>query len=279
VIDLLEWNKEYKTEISVLQKIKHDSIIQLVDTERCSDGRGVIYLEYQPYPTLGSYVTNVSPLSEPLALRVLEKLVEAVHYLHSLGISHHDIKPENILFNCKENTIKLFDFGLAVTVDPALPMSSSNGGSPLYMAPEILQKSRHNVFLSDVWSIGLVLYETLTGKSPFHYCDSLKELKKEWARKRDLSLPKSICSSQLPMLYNQMVKYKPEKRISLSDLKKILVPLLGKKCLGLSLGGDCKKKNAKRTFSVNAVIMTFNIPKEVDKIPEEKERLSTYIVC
>jgi len=278
VIDLLEWNKEYKTEISVLQKITHSSIIQLVDSERCSDGRGVIYLEYQPYPTLGSYISTVSPLSEPLAVRVLQDLVSAVHYLHSLGISHHDIKPENILYNPKENTIKLFDFGLAVIVDPSNPVSSSNGGSPLYMAPEILQKSRHNVFISDVWSLGLVLCESLTGKSPFHYCESLKELQKEWSLKRDISLPQSIGSTHLRILYCQMVKYKPEKRISITNLKKILEPLLMKNCLGLSLGGDCHKKNAQRTSSVDAVIRTFNKPKEVvDKIAEEKEDEFLYI--
>jgi serine/threonine protein kinase len=279
VIDLLEWNKEYKNEISVLQKLTHKSIIQLVDSERCLDGRGVIYLEYQPYPTLGSYISKISPLSEPLAVRVLQYLVEAVLYLHSLGISHHDIKPENILFNPKEQTIKLFDFGLAVIVDPLRPISSSNGGSPLYMAPEVLQKPRHNVFISDVWSLGLVLYESLTGKSPFHYCESLKDLQKEWSHKRDISLPQNMASSHLRMLYCQMVKYKPEKRISIMDLKKILEPLLMKNCLGLSLGGNGHKKNAQRTSSVDAVIRTYNRPKEeeVEIIPEEKEDEFLYV--
>jgi len=268
VVDLLDWNKEYRTEISVLKKLHHSSIIQLVDTERCPDGRGVIYLEYQPYPTLGNYVQSVGPLAEQLAGRVLEKLTEAVSYLHSLGISHHDIKPENILFNSKENTIKLFDFGLAVMVDPANPFSSSNGGSPLYMAPEVLLKSRHNVFLSDVWSIALVFYESLTGKSPFHFCNSLKELQKEWDKKRDISLP-GYCSNNMRNLYNQMVKYKPEKRITISELKKILVPMLMKNCLGLSLGQD-QKKVAQRTSSGDAVFRKPAI-QPISKITEEKE--------
>jgi len=229
-------------------------------------------LEYQPYPTLGNYIVNVATLSEPLAGRVLENLVDAVSYLHSLGISHHDIKPENILYNPKENTIKLFDFGLAVMVDPSLPMSTSNGGSPLYMAPEILLKPRHNVFISDVWSIGLVLYETLTGKSPFHICTSLKDLQKEWSKKRDISLPPVICSSNIRMLYNQMVKYNPEKRISMNELKKILAPLLMKNCLGLSLGvSSSHKKNAQRTSSVDAVIRTLNQSPKAKNLDDQKE--------
>jgi len=219
VIDLLDWNKEYRTEISVLQKIRHPSIIGLVDFERCSNGRGIIYLEYQPDPTLGCYIQNSSTLSEPQTVKVLFNLVDAVNYIHSLGISHHDIKPDNILYNCSTNTVKLFDFGLALTVDPLNPISSSNGGSPLYMAPEILLNKSHNVFLSDIWSIGLTLYEILVGISPFDSCSNLSSLKKEWTKEKDISLPKNI-SSKLRMVYAQMVKYDPEKRISSLEVKK-----------------------------------------------------------
>jgi serine/threonine protein kinase len=192
-----------------------------VDFERCANGRGIIYLEYQPDPTLGSFIQNSSTLSEPQTVKVLYNLVDAVNYIHSLGISHHDIKPDNILYNCATNTVKLFDFGLALTVDPLNPNSSSNGGSPLYMAPEILLKKSHNVFLSDIWSIGLTLYEILVGISPFDSCSNISALKKEWTKKKDISLPKNIfISSKLRMVYAQMVKYEPEKRISSLALKK-----------------------------------------------------------
>jgi len=258
VMDLLEWNKEYKNEISVLQKLHHGSIINLVDTERCLDGRGVIYLEYLPDPTLSSYIQNISTLSETLAVKIIYNLADAVHYLHSLGISHHDIKPENILYNCDNNTIKLFDFGLAVTVDPLCPTSNCNGGSPLYMAPEVLMKQVHNVFLSDIWAIGIVLYEMLIGKSPFQTCENITDLQKEWQDQRDISLPYLLCSFKLRMIYSQMVKYDPEKRISLIDTKKMLFPLLTKKCLGTSLGGSNGKQKTVRTSSVNAAIRRIN---------------------
>jgi len=257
-MDLLEWNKEYKNEVKVLQMLNHNSIIGFFDSERRRDGRGVIYLEYLSYPTLSSYVQNTSTLSETIALKVIYDLVDAVDYMHSVGISHHDIKPDNILFNNETNTIKLFDFGLAVTVDPDNPVSSTNAGSPLYMGPEVLLNQEHNAFKADVWSIGMCLYEILSGKSPFDHCKVLDDLVKEWESQKDLSLPIFLSSSKLRMIYSQMVKYNPDRRISTSDLKKILATLLTKRCLGNSLGGSGKKRKAERATSVNAVIRRIN---------------------
>jgi len=258
VMDLLEWNKEYKTEVKLLQMLSHTSIIGYIDSERRELGRGVIYLEYLSYPTLSSYVQNTTTLSETIALKVIYELVDAVDYMHSKGISHHDIKPDNILFNNETNTIKLFDFGLAVTVNPENPMSSTNAGSPLYMGPEVLLNPEHNVFKADVWSIGMCLYEILSGKTPFDHCKVLDDLLKEWQSQKDLSLPIFLSSSKLRMIYSQMVKYDPERRIHTTDLKKILATLLTKRCLGNSLGGSGKKRKAERTTSVNAVIRRLN---------------------
>jgi len=258
VMDLLEWNKEYKTEVKLLQMLSHTSIIGYIDSERRELGRGVIYLEYLSYPTLSSYVQNTTTLSETIALKVIYELVDAVDYMHSKGISHHDIKPDNILFNNETNTIKLFVFGLAVTVNPENPMSSTNAGRPLYMGPEVLLNPEHNVFKADVWSIGMCLYEILSGKTPFDHCKVLDDLLKEWQSQKDLSLPIFLSSSKLRMIYSQMVKYDPERRIHTTDLKKILATLLTKRCLGNSLGGSGKKRKAERTTSVNAVIRRLN---------------------
>jgi protein serine kinase H len=265
VIDLLLWNKEYKNEIAVLQRLKHPSIIGLLDTERRCDGRGVIYLEYQSDPTLSFYVHNVSTLSETVAVDVLYSLVDAVHYLHSLGISHHDIKPDNILFKSVNHSIKLFDFGLSVCVNPAKPFSRCNAGSPLYMAPEVLIHDFHNVFYADIWSIGICLYEILAGKNPFATCKDIDELEVEWTNHKDISLPVFLCSSVLRNLYSQMVAYDPNKRISSGELKKILSKNTQKKCIGNSLRSSGEKKKAKRSSSVQGVIISIHNKKTKKK--------------
>jgi len=271
-MDLLEWNKEYKNEISVLQKLKHNSIVRLVDTEKRLDGRGVIYLEYLPYPTLSYYIHNTATLGETVAVKVLYGLVDAIHYLHTMGFSHHDIKPDNILFNCDNQSIKLFDFGLAVTVDPEYPISNSNAGSPLYMAPEILLNDTHNVYQSDTWSIGICLYEMLSGRSPFQYCETLEDLQKEWSAKKDISLSYFLCSSKLRMLYSRMVKYDPDKRISLTEEKKILSTLITKRCIGNSLGVSGGKRKPQRSSSVQTALRRIQPVPQATKSKKTKQK-------
>jgi len=155
--------------------------------------------------------------------------VDAVAYLHSLGISHHDIKPDNVLYNSEYHSIKLFDFGLAISVNPDDPISNCNAGSPLYMAPEVLSKVTHNVFIADVWSMGITLYEMLVGKTPYSHCKTLEDLEVEWTKRKDLSLPVFICSPYLRMVYSRMVYYDPARRITAFGLKQKLSGNIQKK--------------------------------------------------
>jgi len=211
-------------------------------------------LEYQSDPTLSFYIQNVSTLGESMAVKVLYGLVDAVDYLHSLGISHHDIKPDNILFNQDRNSIKLFDFGLAISVNPDDPFSNCNAGSPLYMAPEVLSKDTHNVFAADVWSMGITLYEILVGKTPFGHCKTLEDLEVEWSKRKDLSLPVFICSIYLRMIYSRMVHYDPQRRITADGLKQKLSATIQKKCIGNSLGESGVLRTTQRSSSVQSVV-------------------------
>jgi len=259
--------------VYILQQIHHASIISYVASETRKDGRGVLYLEYVSYPTLSHHLRYQSTLTESVSVKVLYQLVDAVHYLHSKGISHHDIKPENMIYNHGDHTIKLFDFGLAVTVKPDFPITNSDAGSPLYMAPEVLLEDTHNAFYSDVWSIGICLYEFLAGKTPFQNCEDLQELLNEWKRRKEIAIPTFLCSSRLHGLYSQTTKYEPNRRISTGDLKKILASLSTKKTIGesLNLSGEKKNHNKRtRSFSLQATIL-----KAKPKIKRSPKLLST----
>jgi len=178
------------------------------------------------HPTLQSYLKIHVTLSEHVALKVLSQLVDAVQHTHSKGISHHDIKPENVSFDPSTYNIKLFDFGLAIHIglDPESRLTTWDAGSPLYMAPEVLLTDSHNPFVSDVWSLGILLYEVIVGKTPFHQCKTIEELGKLWTSgKFSLLIPDDVhCSSSLRQLCKRMLAYNPQNRISIPELRQSL---------------------------------------------------------
>lgn len=88
-----------------------------------------------------------------------------MNYLHQNRILHRDLKPQNILLN--EGVIKICDFGFAKKMSASTNFLRSIKGTPLYIAPEILQ-SKPYTFKVDVWSLGIILYELAYGKTPFH---------------------------------------------------------------------------------------------------------------
>jgi len=109
------------------------------------------------------------PFSEEEAATILQKLMEAISYCHSMGIAHRDIKPDNILFvdhSSSLSQIKLADFGQASFFSPEQGLMQGIVGTPYYVAPEVLGGKDYNEKV-DVWSAGVILYIMLSGVAPF----------------------------------------------------------------------------------------------------------------
>lgn len=131
-------------------------------------------LEYAPGSSLFFSINSHVGISEKLALRFLYFTAKAIKYLHDRNILHRDIKPENILLDENFN-VKLCDFGWATQLRDKREARRSVCGTYEYMSPEVMNESSHS-FKSDVWGLGILLIEMLTGAPP-HSANSLTEMK------------------------------------------------------------------------------------------------------
>jgi len=122
-------------------------------------------------------------LSESLAHSLFVQLAEGVKYIHYRGYVHRDLKPENILLyvdDCQNTVLKVCDFNLSrKNIDDQTGdeiVLHSGKGTPYYCSPEMLL-SKGYTHKSDIWSVGCILLDMTTGRSPFYFAQTLKELK------------------------------------------------------------------------------------------------------
>lgn len=180
-------------ELEIHKKLDHPNIVKLYDII-FETNENIIYmiLEYCEYGDLQKY-QNKKPLSEKIIQEYMIQLRNALKYLHDCNIVHRDLKPANILLK-DPLTIKITDFGLArnnisththnLTHNLAHNLDEYNDsnedlfstycGSPIYMSPELLNRQNYNS-KSDLWSIGIILYELITGHPPY-IASNIKQL-------------------------------------------------------------------------------------------------------
>lgn len=164
--DNLEMIARFKNEAKILSDLQHPNIITLYDY--FEDPKGYYFImEYFEGITLQDYLKNViQKIPETQAILIFEQLLSGFAYAHSQGVVHRDIKPSNILINSKQK-IKILDFGIAKFKESSIKTKSGiKMGTILYMSPEQIQS--HAVdHRTDIYSLGVVLWEMVTGKCPY----------------------------------------------------------------------------------------------------------------
>jgi serine/threonine protein kinase len=178
ISDDLKGNKEalerFSTEAAAAAQVKSPHVVQTFDHGFTEAGNPYIVMELLEGRDLGQVLDETPKLAPELVLEIAVQLSRALDRAHEKGIVHRDIKPGNI-FLCDsgrgEIFVKLLDFGIAKGVDvPRIDSNTKTGsmiGSPFYMSPEQILGSRDIDFRSDLWSVGVVVFEALTGTKPF----------------------------------------------------------------------------------------------------------------
>ncbi|PIA18358.1 fused serine/threonine kinase-like protein [Coemansia reversa NRRL 1564] len=205
----------YREEMRLLQQLDHPHVIQLVEYfETATDI--FIVLEYCKCD-LSVYLKRKGGFLKMEEVRdIALQLLSGLRYLHRLGVVHHDIKLPNALIGA-DGKIKWCDLGLAtqMTQDGKPIFVHALKGTPLYMAPEILSKSRYT-YKADLWSLGVVLYELYVGKTPFR-TSSIAELKHN-IMMENIIWPKDI-PAQLKLFLEGLLQRDPSRRIHWSQLR------------------------------------------------------------
>ena len=122
-------------------------------------------MEFCPKGELFQYIVERKKLSEDEAKNLILQVMDAVKYLHSIGVLHRDLKPENILMD-QSFHIKISDFGLSKFVGKS-SIVNTPCGSPCYASPECISGKPYNGKTNDVWSVGVILYAMVTGQLPW----------------------------------------------------------------------------------------------------------------
>ncbi|RAK23324.1 serine/threonine-protein kinase [Anoxybacillus vitaminiphilus] len=157
--------KRFRREAQAATSLNHENIVSIYDVGE-DEGIYYIVMEYVRGMTLKQYIQQHAPLSVPKALNIMAQLTSAISHAHQNRIVHRDIKPQNILIN-ENGIVKVTDFGIAIALSSTtITQTNSVLGSVHYLSPE---QARGGIATekSDIYSLGIVMFELLTGRLPF----------------------------------------------------------------------------------------------------------------
>jgi tetratricopeptide (TPR) repeat protein len=168
--------RRFEYESQILARLRHPHIAQVYEAGTYDDGSGEVpyfAMEYIPNPRSITRYVNEKKLNTCERLELFAKVCDAVHHGHQKGIIHRDLKPDNILIDSNGQP-KIIDFGVARATDSDLVLTTFQTevgqlvGTLQYMSPEQIEADPHDIDTrSDVYALGVVLYEVLTGRLPY----------------------------------------------------------------------------------------------------------------
>ena len=153
-------------------RLNSDHVCRMVDLGRFDSGAPYIVMEYLQGESLAALLRRHGPLRVPDAVDYILQAIEGLAEAHAHGIVHRDLKPDNLFVHRRNDggtVLKVLDFGISkISLHGVSTRTGDIMGSPAYMAPEQMESTRSVDQRADVWSLGVVLYQLVTGRAPFH---------------------------------------------------------------------------------------------------------------
>lgn len=165
--DRPESRQRLKREAIAVAKLRHDNIVEIFDYSGPDTHESYIVTEFIHGPTLRQWMDDAFEPRPTIAALLIHRVALALDHAHQTGVIHRDIKPENVMVRSADGCLKLMDFGIAQLLDnQKLTMTGQLIGSPAYMAPELIN-GRPLDARTDLFSLGIMLYQLATGELPF----------------------------------------------------------------------------------------------------------------
>ena len=224
----------FQREANAVSKLNHPNVVDVYDVGEF-EGRHYIVMEYVRGRTLKQLISQRGALHQEEAVNIMIQLTSAVQHAHENDIIHRDIKPQNVLVK-DDGTVKITDFGIALAHDTVqLTQSDAVLGSAHYLAPETTRGETPSNQV-DIYALGIVFYELLTGNVPFHGDNpvqiAMKHLREEIPSVRDFNptLPQSVENIIIKAtVKNRKLRYQSAKDM-LYDLHRCSMTIVGCGC-------------------------------------------------
>ncbi|XP_010207284.2 testis-specific serine/threonine-protein kinase 2-like [Colius striatus] len=191
-------------EVEALKCLHHPSIIEVFDIFETSGGKVYIVMELGEKGDLLDYIQTTGAMEEDTACSKFQQLASAIKYCHDLDLAHRDLKCENILLDAGFN-IKLSDFGyskfLSRDANRRIILSKTFCGSSAYAAPEVLEGIPYDPRISDMWSLGVILYSMLFALMPFDDSNIKEMVRAQKRHKIHFSKSKHLTKESKNLIY------------------------------------------------------------------------------
>jgi serine/threonine-protein kinase len=251
-------------------RIESDHVARVFDVGKQDDGRAYMVLEFLEGADLGKVLASREALPVDEAVDLVLEALDAVAHAHVMGIVHRDLKPSNLFLVTRSDgsqRLKVLDFGIskasgfdASSSEASLTASQSMLGSPAYMSPEQVRNAKGVDVRSDIWSLGVILYELLTGRTPF-VGDTLGDTLARIIE--GTYLPPRVLRPEVPIALSRVIERclqrdKEKRFANVAELSDALAPL----------GSPRAPELSARVARVLGVTLTPGVRREIVSIPD-----------